>query len=80
MFRWFSDFTKGCLKLNSKFKPRLRCRTPQIAWRINNVAYAPLQHFSDWNPSSAYFTNGGVQTGENPSYYTAWSPDSPTTL
>lgn len=80
MFRWMSDFAKGCLKLTTKFKPRLRMRTPQIAWRINNTAYQPLQHFADWDPDGAYFTDGGVSTGENPRYYTAWSPSTPTTL
>lgn len=80
MFRWFANFKNGCLKLNAKFKPRLRMRTPQIAWRINNVAYQPLQHFADWNPTGAYFTDGGVSTGGNPRYYTAWSPNTPTTL
>jgi hypothetical protein len=80
MFRWFSDFSKGCLKLNAKFTPRLRMRTPQIAWRINNVGYAPLQHFSSWDPSSSYFVDGGVTTGDaGPLYYSAWSSDTPTT-
>lgn len=80
MFRWFSDFAKGCLKLNAKFTPRLRMRTPQIAWRIDNVAYAPLQHFSSWDPNSSYFTNGGVTEGETQRYYSSWSPDAPAAL
>lgn len=77
MWRWFSDFSKGCLKLNAKFTPRLRMRTPQVAWRINNVAYEPLQHFSSWDPNSAYFTDGGVTQGEQQKYYSAWSPSAP---
>lgn len=77
-FRWFSDFSKGCLKLNAKFTPRLRMRTPQIAWRINNVAYQPLQHFDSWDPNSVYHTDGGVTQGENQKYYSAWSPSTPT--
>jgi len=77
-FRWTSEFSKGCLKLNAVFDPRLRMRTPQIAWRINNVGYAPLQHFSSWDPNSAYFVDGGQTQGSNERYYSAWSPTSPT--
>jgi hypothetical protein len=77
LFRWFSDFSKGCLKLNAKFTPRLRMRTPQIAWRINNVGYAPLQHFDSWDPNSVYHTDGGVSVGQEQKYYSAWSPSAP---
>lgn len=73
LFRWTADFARGCLKLNATFTPRLRMRTPQLAWRIDNVAYAPTQHFDSWNPSSSYFTAGGVTTGDNPKYYPEWS-------
>lgn len=76
-FRWFSDFSKGCLKLNAKFSPRLRMRTPQVAWRINNVAYAPLQHLDTWNPDSVYHTDGGVTQGQTQRYYSSWSPSTP---
>lgn len=80
MFRWFADFSKGCLKLNAKFTPRLRMRTPQIAWRIDQVAYQPLQHFDSWDPTSPYFVAGGVTSGDNPKYYSSWSPSAPTVL
>lgn len=78
MFDWFSDFARGCLKLTAAFSPRLRMRTPQIAWRIDSVGYAPLQHFTDWNPSSAYFVNGGITTGTGTKYYSEWSSSTPT--
>jgi hypothetical protein len=77
IWRWTSDFSKGCLKLNASFDPRLRMRTPQIAWRINNVGYAPLQHFASYDPASAYFTDGGVMQGENQKYYAAWATSTP---
>lgn len=77
MFKWTADFSKGCLKLNMTFTPRLRMRTTQLAWRIDNVAYQPLQHFADWNPSGAYFTDGGVTQGEQQKFYTSWSPSTP---
>jgi len=77
MFRWTSEFAKGCLKLNATFSPRLRMRTPQIAWRLDAVAYQPLQHFGSWDPNSSYFTNGGQTTGGANKYYTEWSSTTP---
>lgn len=77
LFRWFADFARGCLKLNARFTPRLRMRTPQLAWRIDNVACQPLQHFTSYDPSSDYFVNGGVTSGDNPKYYSAWNTSSP---
>lgn len=80
LFRWTAEFSKGCLKLNVRFTPRLRMRTPQIAWRIDNVAYQPLQHFNSWDPNSAYYVAGGVTQGEQQKYYSAWSPSAPANL
>lgn len=77
LFRWFADFARGCLKLNAEFTPRLRMRTPQLAWRIDAVAYSPLQHFDSWDTGSAYFTDGGVTSGDNPKYYSAWNTSTP---
>lgn len=73
LFRWTADFARGCLKLNYVTDLRLRMRTPQIAWRIDAVGCQPLSHFASWNPSSSYFTSGGVSNGENPKYYSEWS-------
>lgn len=78
LFRWTSEFAKGCLKLNATMTPRLRMRTPQIAWRLDNVAYQPLQHFSSWDPTSSYFVNGGQTTGGGNKYYSEWSTSTPT--
>jgi len=52
-----------CLDLIAKIKPRLILRTPQIAGRLTNVAYSPLQHINDPLPSQDYWVNGGVSTG-----------------
>lgn len=78
LFRWTSEFAKGCLKLNAEFMPRLRMRTPQIAWRIDSVAYQPLQHFRSYDPNSSYFSDGGNTTGGGQKYYSSWSTDTPT--
>jgi hypothetical protein len=73
LFRWFSDFSKGCLKLNFDTGPALHCVVSQLAWRIDNVAYAPLQHLRSAFPSSDYFKDGGRQTGQTPTFYAGWS-------
>jgi len=78
LFRWTSDFARGCLKLNATMTPRLRMRTPQIAWRIDAVAYQPLQHFTSWDPNSSYFVNGGPSTGNGQKYYSSWASVTPT--
>lgn len=80
MFRWYVDFSKGCLKLKFVFTPRLRVRAPQLAWRIQNVAYSPLQHLRSWNPDSSYFFNGGAVEGTTQQFYSAWSPDAPAAI
>lgn len=77
LFRWTSEFAKGCLKLNATMTPRLRMRTPQIAWRLDAVAYQPLQHFNSWDPNSAYFVGGGNSTGGGQKYYSEWSTGTP---
>lgn len=80
MFKWTADFSKGCLKLNVTFTPRLRMRTTQLAWRIDNVACQPLQHFSSWDPTNSYFQNGGVTQGDQQSYYTSYGSTTPQKL
>lgn len=80
-FRWHVDFSKGCLKINIKFKPRLMLHTPQLAFRINNVAYEPLQHLRTYDPAdSNYFANGGRTEGSTQTYYAPWSTTEPTAL
>jgi hypothetical protein len=73
LFRWFADFSKGCLKLNFDIGPSLHCVVSQLAWRIDNVAYQPLQHLRSAFPSSDYFKDGGRTTGDTPHFYAGWS-------
>jgi hypothetical protein len=63
-----------CLELISKVEPRLILRTPQLAGRLTNVFYCPLQHSPDPLPKQNYWTNGGVATGRPaPSPYSEWN-------
>jgi hypothetical protein len=67
-----------CLEVISKVEPRLILRTPQLAGRLQNVVYVPLQHADDPLPSQNYFVNGGVSTGRPaPSPYSEWNPAGP---
>lgn len=79
-FRWDVNFKNGCLKLNMRMKPRLMLHTPQLAGRITNVGYQPLQHLRSWDPNSSYFANGGHLEGELQKYYSAWSPSTPASI
>lgn len=79
LFRWYVNFQNGCLQLTLDMLMRLNLLTPQLSGRILNVAYRPLQHFPTMQPTSDYFTNGGVTQQSTPvQLYTGWSPTTPT--
>lgn len=67
-----------CLEIISKVEPRLILRTPQLAGRLQNVVYVPLQHTDDPLPSQDYHVNGGVSTGyPSSSPYSEWNESGP---
>lgn len=67
-----------CVEAICKTEPRLILRTPQLAGRLTDVVYTPLQHTNDPLPSSAYWVNGGVATGRPaPSPFSEWNPGGP---
>lgn len=80
LYRWYVNFKNGCLKLNWETSPKLKCRTPMLGWRIDNVVAEPLQALRSWDPDSDYFANGGVTEQPAQKYYTSWSPDTPVAL
>jgi hypothetical protein len=59
-YSWALEQIKWCYKLALKTERRIILRTPQLAGRIDNVKYEPLQHLRDSDPSGAYFKDGGV--------------------
>ncbi len=64
MFLWTMSAPKlWCMDVSAKTEPRLRLLTPQLAGRLTDVAYVPLQHINDPLPSQDYYVNGGVSTG-----------------
>lgn len=67
-----------CINAISVTEPRLILRTPQLAGRLTDVGYVPLQHVNDVLPSQDYWVNGGVSTGRPaPSPYSEWNPGGP---
>jgi len=67
-----------CLEAIVKVEPRLILRTPQLAGRLTNVVYVPLQHVDDPLPSQDYHVNGGVVTGyPSSSPYSEFNPSGP---
>jgi len=67
-----------CLEVIAKTEPRIILRTPQLAGRLTNVVYVPLQHTDDPLPSQDYHVNGGVSTGRPfPSPYSEWNLNGP---
>jgi len=70
--------TNWCMDLIAKTEPRLILRTPQLAGRLTDVVYTPLQHTNDVLPSQYYHVNGGVRTGRPfPSPYSEWDRTGP---
>lgn len=78
-FLWTMSAPKmWCLDVAAKTEPRLILRTPQLAGRLTDVAYNPLQHVDDPLPSQFYHVNGGVRTGRpGPSPFAEWNPSGP---
>jgi len=63
--------TNFCVQVIAKMQPRLLLLTPYLAARITNVKYTPIEHERSWDPTNAYFVNGGSTQQDTtvPSYY-----------
>lgn len=70
MFLWSATRAGGkCFRMDVTVEPRLLMQTPQLAARITDVKYAPLQHMRSHDPDSLYVVNGGVTKYESPAPY-----------
>jgi hypothetical protein len=72
MYSWAIDNLKWCYDLTLKTEMRIVLRTPQLAGKIQNVRYSPLQHLKDYNPDSVYHLDGGVSLREAGTTYAVW--------
>jgi hypothetical protein len=68
-FSWSLVRDGRCFKIQAETEPRIILKTPQLAARIQNVKYVPLQHLREPNPDSSYFFKGGTSTRSPTSYY-----------
>ena len=73
MYLWTWDNYNWCIVHEAKVEPRIIMRTPQIAGRLQNVCYCPLQHPRDPQPDDDYFVDGGVTAPPPPSLFADWS-------
>lgn len=73
LYLWVYDQNRYCYRLGATTEQRIVLRTPQLAGRIDNVLYTPLQHLRDFDPTSPYFADGGVSLrGDNQTRYAVW--------
>jgi hypothetical protein len=73
VYSWAIENIKWCYKLSLKTEQRVVLRTPQLAGKIQNVKYQPLQHLREAFPDSQYFFDGGVSVRGASTAYTPWS-------
>jgi hypothetical protein len=73
-YMWTVENLRYCFKIQGKMEPRVLLRTPQLAGRVNHIAYSPLQHLRSPFPDSPYFKNGGSPSQDTPAeYYNEWT-------
>lgn len=72
---WTLQQRTYCFKWQGKCEPRVVLRTPQLAGRIQNVMYTPLQHLREPFQDSPYFKKGGKEDYTLPTeLYSEWNP------
>lgn len=72
-FMWTMQQLNYCFKFQAKVEPRIILRTPQLAGRIKNIKYSPLQHMRSPFQDSPYRLKGGVETFSTPgTLYNEW--------
>lgn len=72
LYSWAFEDQKWCYKLSVKTEERVVLRTPQLAGRIDNVMYEPLQHLRSPYPDSPYHYDGGASLRDTPSLNAVW--------
>lgn len=67
-FLWTHRRTDWCVSWKAKIEPRLRLLTPQLAGKLENIVWAPLQMFRSPFPDDGYFSDGGITVGDHALY------------
>lgn len=71
-FLWVYRDNGYCFDLQSLVEPRMIMRTPQLAGKLQNVLYSPLQHLASPYPDSPYHRDGGVSLRGTSTSYNVW--------
>ena len=72
LYSWAVNFTNWCWNMMLKTEMRIVLRTPQLAGKLQNVKYTPLQHLAAWDPTSPYWQDGGVSLRAESTVYHVW--------
>lgn len=72
MYSWAVEQVKWCYKFSLKSEQRVVLRTPQLAGKIDNVKYSPLQHLRDPMPDNTHWIDGGVSIRSPGTRYAVW--------
>ncbi len=78
--RWYLRANGPCLQYDYTTEFRIKMLATQLAGRLQNVGYRPLQHFRSWKPTSTYHLNGGGTSFSDSKYYSTWSTETPVTV
>ena len=71
-YSWAVEQTKWCYKFSLKGEFRIILRTPQLAGKIDNVQYVPLQHLRDPLPDNTHWIDGGVSIRSEGTRFAVW--------
>ena len=72
-FLWgYEDNGAWCYKLKMRTEPRIVLRTPQLAFRIDNLVIEPTHILRGFDPAQDDFVGGGVSMRPSPVSYAAW--------
>jgi hypothetical protein len=75
IFSWAYQGTLWCFLLGLKTQQRVMLLTPQLAGKIQNIAYTPVQHLRSSDPNSPYHFDGGLSARPIGTKYAAgWAP------
>jgi hypothetical protein len=72
-FLWgYEDTGAWCYRLKARTEPRAILRSPQFAFRIDNVVIEPTHILRGFDPSQADWVGGGISLRSAPSDFAAW--------
>jgi hypothetical protein len=72
VYSWATNSDYWCHLFGLRTEQRIVLRTPQLAGRIDNVMYEPLQHLRSPFTDSPYHVDGGVSIRGVASDYAVW--------